>query len=899
MNETNSGECLLKRMKDDLWEQNSVNLTEDYVTLIAPYINEMRILNNICNEFITYKVTLQKTQRLDLKDEMMFSILTFKNLYPKDFADLQAEKGLVKEAFQRKNIFIKEEKEKLETEKQRLLNQIESLDLEVLEDIKELKIAMLFHMTGNNGYFEYLQIRGDRFDYDTIMNDNFDMELLRTNGTVYFRNLDFRYHNTCEFDAKSDFVGSKDYIKRYQNILLKLPQKKEYYQNKIEEINLKISELESATLKILLETNELERVLPEYICTNKLLVFLLRKGFIDETYPNYINFFHANSITSMDMNFILSVRNQEALPFNYSLFESRQVIKRLLPYEFKQKEILNFDLMDQILSGEEEKKCQILFQQLSDEDEKSWKFIDEYFERYQKLDIFTRLLCKNWTGFWDFIFNNQLLSDDRKEKYFISICRYAEIEDIRHLNQQGNIKVYFEEHDNVLGYFNLNDIDRIQKIIQDCNIRFFSLDIEIIEKLLYEWIFDKGYYQNALSIFQSIFKWKKPEAMSKLLIRNYSTLLELDYKPLLEHLNKNFEQYVKDIVLKIETNTEETLDAVLEIIEKEEDITDILQLIKKENVILDCLDRCLFKQNEDKRILLSIWNEWISCNKLEPEWKNLQVYWHYFGVTEQFLKYLDKNIDGILIKQCPENWDSALTKEVMLSEIEVSCFEKFIHAVPKIEDTIDLSKVSEKYLCVLIENKYFDFTDGLAEEIRMLHPYLYPLLLIVDKEYVMEEWEQYEISMNDLEMIVKNERLNDNEKIFFIEKYATNMYSKDIALFLRGTKTYISKTMFQNVWVVLNESERYELFLNQISIFSKDEISNYLMQLGTEYQKFSDRSRRHDEKLYDTEYNRKLVEYLKEIGYISSYISKQELDNSITDQGRNIQILICKIRKGN
>lgn len=387
--------------------------------------------------------------------------------------------------------------------------------------------------------------------------------------------------------------------------------------------------------------------------------------------------------------------------------------------------------------------------------------------------------------------------------------------------------------------------------------------------------------------------------MSKLLIRNYSTLLELDYKPLLEHLNENFEQYVKDIVLKIETNTEETLDAVLEIIEKEEDITDILQLIKKENVILDCLDRCLFKQNEDKRILLSIWNEWISCNKLEPEWKNLQVYWHYFGVTEQFLKYLDKNIDGILIKQCPENWDSALTKEVMLSEIEVSCFEKFIHAVPKIEDTIDLSKVSEKYLCVLIENKYFDFTDGLAEEIRMLHPYLYPLLLIVNKEYVMEEWEQYEISMNDLEMIVKNERLNDNEKIFFIEKYATNMYSKDIALFLRGTKTYISKTMFQNVWVVLNESERYELFLNQISIFSKDEISNYLMQLGTEYQKFSDRSRRHDEKLYDTEYNRKLVEYLKEIGYISSYISKQELDNSITDQGRNIQILICKIRKGN
>ena len=88
------------------------------------------------------------------------------------------------------------------------------------------------------------------------------------------------------------------------------------------------------------------------------------------------------------------------------------------------------------------------------------------------------------------------------------------------------------------------------------------------------------------------------------MIRNYSTLLELDYKPLLEHLNENFEQYVKDIVLKIETNTEETLDAVLEIIEKEEDITDILQLIKKENVILDCLDRCLLNKMKIKEYCL-------------------------------------------------------------------------------------------------------------------------------------------------------------------------------------------------------------------------------------------------------------------------------------------------------
>lgn len=73
---------------------------------IAPFISDMRILQNIYNEFVIYKKTLRMSQELSLSDEQMLAMLVFKNLYPSDFADIQNEKGILKKAFIDKSDFI-------------------------------------------------------------------------------------------------------------------------------------------------------------------------------------------------------------------------------------------------------------------------------------------------------------------------------------------------------------------------------------------------------------------------------------------------------------------------------------------------------------------------------------------------------------------------------------------------------------------------------------------------------------------------------------------------------------------------------------------------------------------------------------------------------------------------
>ena len=108
-------------------------------------------------------------------------------------------------------------------------------------------------------------------------------------------------------------------------------------------------------------------VLSESVRDNKLLSFMLRRGYLDEDYANYINYFKGTSITNSDMNFILAVKNLERTEFEYSIIKIPQVIQRLQPYEFRQKSIYNYALLEELLSTEDElEKRDLFIEQLAD-----------------------------------------------------------------------------------------------------------------------------------------------------------------------------------------------------------------------------------------------------------------------------------------------------------------------------------------------------------------------------------------------------------------------------------------------------------------------------------------------------------------------------------------------------
>lgn len=117
-------------------------LNDRFLKGLALYIDDIRVLKNIYNEFVIYYERLKK---IDLDPNRMLALVTYKNLFPRDFADLQLNKGFVHAIFSNKEKFCCKEIERINNEIQELEERIKNsedelaVSLEELDDIRAAK----------------------------------------------------------------------------------------------------------------------------------------------------------------------------------------------------------------------------------------------------------------------------------------------------------------------------------------------------------------------------------------------------------------------------------------------------------------------------------------------------------------------------------------------------------------------------------------------------------------------------------------------------------------------------------------------------------------------------------------------------------------------------------------
>ena len=111
---------------------------ESFLQGLSLYIDDMRLLKNIYNEFVIYYNRLNITE---LDCNKMLAIIAYKNLFPRDFADLQLNQGFVYTLFNSKEQFVAEEVKKLSEKVSEIGHKIESAKNEHLKTIKELDAA--------------------------------------------------------------------------------------------------------------------------------------------------------------------------------------------------------------------------------------------------------------------------------------------------------------------------------------------------------------------------------------------------------------------------------------------------------------------------------------------------------------------------------------------------------------------------------------------------------------------------------------------------------------------------------------------------------------------------------------------------------------------------------------
>lgn len=879
INSTNSNEKLLELLGENLSKDDTVDnkrgITQEYVMSVSPYIDDMRVLINIYNEFLIYKNTLREEQQLDLEDIQMISLMIFKNLRPNDFAKLQMEKGVVKDAFRCKERFVESQIEKLEEEKRDISEKLKRVDDDTLSEINEIKIVVLSKLRKNTELPESIAVGGIWYSFSTIMSKDFDFEKLYQNQI----SVEYHYSNTqyvngvTILDEKAN--GEYSYLERYRTLLNSVPEKMEMLQKEIASITEKISKIKNMSFYQLCKTYEPKDILDFNFDDNLFLIFALRNGYINEKYSDYINYFHANSITNRDMNFILNVRNHGGIYSWGNLSKIDQLIKRLSIYEFDQKEIYNFELLEYLLKYDSDgEKCRRFIKQLSDEDERSWYFINTFIDltKYTNQDLFIQLLGGTWKGIWDYIYNESLLADTRKLFYLELLLKNCTIEQIKGFDSNKKITDYFIGKPDILQALAGVEINRIKDIIERLEIKFKELETEGVSEQLLEWIFDNCYYVINLPMLQNIVKQKKEDVLNGLETANYTILRSLEYPPVCEYIDENFEDYVKDVVLQIPTNIYESEESVNIMIQKMQADSDLCrEIIKKEDVSIKDLSQCCLEIVEERREEVEwIWDTYLNTEKVSPLWKNVLFYFQYFGFTAALRDFISTKIDMLILDSVKET-NTAFTEAILLYDFfDMPVYRKLIE-IFRLEDfNYPLGDFTKEQVDALIESKYFKISPEQYSNLKQHYPQLGFKFIILNKDDFIRQVDDYELEETDAEELLDSNVLTENEKKAIIESIGTNHITEKMAIIIFEMTIPLEKEIVNTAWELLPKEKCYQLLLNQIQIFSMAELSEKFVSLGGVYKPLADRTRRHTVKLFHNEYNWKLAEYLYQKGYLTS-----------------------------
>lgn len=290
---------------------------ESFLQGLSLYIDDMRLLKNIYNEFVIYYNRLNITE---LDCNKMLSIIAYKNLFPRDFADLQLNQGFVYTIFDRKDSFIAEEAKKLNGQISEKNYEIQLAKSEHLKTVKELDAAFEDKKPINH----YYGGKGDLSEKEQIEYSERKRAL-----------------NNKLKDKIPTIEDEKSILER-ELILLKNKQLKNIITR--ENISFIFSVTSTNEIGTVTYFNEIKS--SEYF---DLLKYLIRNGYIDETYADYMTYFYENSLSRVDKIFIRSVTDKKAKEYTYKLKNPQLVVSYLNLSDFDQEETLNFDLFTYLL----------------------------------------------------------------------------------------------------------------------------------------------------------------------------------------------------------------------------------------------------------------------------------------------------------------------------------------------------------------------------------------------------------------------------------------------------------------------------------------------------------------------------------------------------------------------
>ncbi|GMB02055.1 hypothetical protein [Pelosinus sp. IPA-1] len=864
INSSNSCEIL-----HDMFERHKFNISKKFISDITVYINDMRTLKNIYNEFIIYQAKLSE---INLNMENLLAMIIYKNVYPEDFAKLQVNEGFVYEVFQNKHKIADTKMDEINKCCLQIEKNIELAKKEHLENVDELQAV----------YYDCFLYKYSNHGYITIGTQQFQISNLNKVSILDAVKGGNKVQN--QYDYLTADNKKANYFDREAVLLLGKDRRIEELQIELDILKRKKDEIKLLPLKKIITEENIGEGFSIDFNNKKLLKFLIKRGYIDEMYHSYITYFYPGSLTKEDMDFLASIKNQEALTFDYKLTKYEEIINKMYIYEFEQQEILNYNLIDFMIENIEKYRIfvEIVLTQLVNESDKSISFIDGYLKESRQESAFIKLLCKRWNNLWRFIDIKSNFPIQKKNEYLTKIIKFADVDDIHNLNSETLLTQYISKATNFLKLIiDEQYIEKIQLVLERLEVKFEYLETPYNGMRLFDFVYENNMYKINQEMIELIIniKGKVPaDKIAELKTSNYTVIKESNCDYLIKYIDDNIQEYLENVFLKLENNNNETEENILNLLNKEslDKALQVAILDKEVKVITDITE---VKNKE-------LWNILVQSFKVSAEWFNVINYYKEINkIDDVLVMFFNRNYIELSKNELNkyDGIEDALYKKISMDimrceQIEESCFEKIKESIPYQFDKFSVEDLSENRISSIINEGLLSLTienfNSLKDNSQNKH-----ILLLERKidEYLGKDTE-YELDSNDIEMLLDSEVITSEQKKSIIQDMNEGLISDDNSL---AEKIYIvsldhefnemTQEIFEKLIMsdLLSSDKKLNIITKVIEYLPKEAIMGSFANIEAPYCEIANSGKR--PLLLDNSINQALVIQLETKGYISSW----------------------------
>lgn len=656
---------------------------ESFLQGLSLYIDDMRLLKNIYNEFVIYFNRLNITE---LNCNKMLAMIAYKNLFPRDFADLQLNQGFVYTLFNNKELLIEEEVKSLSERISETIHQIELAKSEHLKTIKELDAAFEDKKTTDRWGRKQALSTTDKQDYAERR-----------------QAIENRLNNRIPDLEEEQFRLEQELILTRSKSLCDI----------ITRDNISAIFSVTSTNEIGAVTDFKEIKSSEYF---DLLKYLIRNGYIDETYADYKTYFYENSLSRIDKTFLRSVTDRKAKEYTYQLKNPQMVVSRLRLVDFDQEEILNFSLLTYLLHTQTHiEYLERFIDQLKET--KNFKFIGAYFNVTDEMPTYIRYLNIRWPEIFNTVLEEKSLSKRQIRKYSILSIYYSDDDTIKLINQDNCLCNYIS---NARDYLSIDepDIDKLIHVFNLLDVCFVGFDYGTLNKDLFHAVYQESLYEinaeNLRLIQTEIFGVKNDK---DIVHKNYTLLLAHFDSAITQYVNQNINEYF-DVVLQMSGGTIQDDENIAIVALNNPDLT-----VEHKHLYISALRTTIIciKEITDS----ALWSSLLDSDIVQYSETNIIDCFSALKLNESVISYINRcNIDLDFSKL---KFDDAIKEKlfdsvIICDSIENSRYEQILVSLGFYYDNFEIKDISNDKITILINTNIIRMTADNLKFLRENYP---------------------------------------------------------------------------------------------------------------------------------------------------------------------------------